>query len=55
MATIRKRNSLFQAIVRVTGHPTQTKSFAQKKDAKQWSMQTELKFRRDNAGILKRK
>jgi hypothetical protein len=36
MATIRQRNSRWQAIVKRQGYPTQSKTFALRKDAEKW-------------------
>ena len=44
MATISKRGSYqFQAIIRRTGHPTQTKTFETRKDAERWVRDIESK------------
>ena len=51
MATMRKHYGKWQTIVRIKGHPTVYKSFDQKTDAKRWSNETELKIRREDAGI----
>ena len=53
MATMRKHYGKWQTIVRIKGHPTVYKSFDQKTDAKRWSNETELKIRREDAGIAK--
>ena len=37
MATIRQRNDRWQAIVKRTGYPTQSKTFTLKKDAEKWA------------------
>lgn len=41
MATIRERNGRFHVQVRMKDHPTVTKSFRRKSDAKQWARETE--------------
>ena len=55
MSTLRQRNKHWQSIVRVTGHPILTKTFKSRTDAKRWGEQTELKLRREDAGITKLK
>ncbi len=42
MASIRKRSGKYHVQVRRQGFPTQTKSFSQLKDAKEWARQKEL-------------
>ncbi len=42
MASIRKRSGKYHVQVRRLGFPTQTKSFSQLKDAKEWARQKEL-------------
>lgn len=42
MASIRKRSGKYQVQVRRQGFPTQTKSFLQLRDAKEWARQKEL-------------
>ncbi len=44
MATIRKRGSRFQAIVRVTGYPQKSKSFHLRKDAEKWARSIEAQM-----------
>jgi len=53
MGTLRRRNGNWQSIVRVIGHPILTKTFKSRTDAKRWGEQTELKLRREDAGISK--
>ena len=53
MSTIRKHYDKWQSIVRVTGHPAIIKSFKSKTDATRWAAVTEVKLRREDAGILK--
>ena len=53
MAYIRSHRGKFQALVRIKGHPFIAKSFSQRKDVKRWSTETELKMRREDAGIAK--
>jgi integrase len=53
MSTIRKHYNNWQSIVRVTGHPAIIKSFKSKTDATRWAAVTEVKLRREDAGILK--
>ena len=53
MATMRKHYGKWQTVVRIKGHPIIYKSFDQKTDAKRWSIETELKIRREDAGIAK--
>ena len=53
MAHIREHYGSYQCLIRIKGHPTLAKSFKSKTDAKMWALQTELKIRREEAGILK--
>ena len=53
MPTLRKHYGSWQSIVRIQGHPTLTKSFKSRTDAKRWGVETELKLRREDAGISK--
>ena len=53
MAYIRSHRGKIQAIVRIKGHPFIAKSFSQRTDAKRWATETELKMRREDAGIAK--
>ena len=55
MSTIRKRDGRWQSIVRVLGHPYISKSFTTRTDATRWANLTEVKLRRDDAGISKLK
>ena len=49
MATIRLNRNKWQAIVRRTGYPQQSKSFISKTDARKWARQTEAKL---DAGVM---
>lgn len=42
MASIRKRNNRWEARVRRSGQPTQTKTFTLKSDAQQWAREAEI-------------
>tara|TARA_R100001143_G_scaffold53358_2_gene48816 strand:- start:416 stop:1369 length:954 start_codon:yes stop_codon:yes gene_type:complete len=53
MSTIRKHGDKWQSIVRINGHPSLAKSFISKTDATRWANQTEVKLRREDAGISK--
>ena len=53
MSTIRKQGQKWQSIVRVLGHPYISKSFTTRTDATRWANQTEVKLRREDAGIAK--
>jgi hypothetical protein len=53
MAYIRSHRGKFQALARIQGHPFIAKIFFQRKDAKRWATETELKMRREDAGIAK--
>ena len=53
MSTIRKHGQKWQSIVRIHGHPSLAKSFISKTDATRWANQTEVKLRREDAGISK--
>ena len=53
MPTLRKHYGAWQSIVRIQGHPALTKSFKSRTDAKRWGVETELKLRREDAGIAK--
>ena len=46
-------NNKWQSIIRIKGHPTLAKSFKSKTDAKRWGIETELKIRREEAGVAK--
>ena len=50
---IRKRGNKWQCYVRIKNHPSISKCFASRTDAKRWSIATELKLRREDAGIAK--
>ena len=43
----------WQCLVRVKHHPELSKSFTKHEDAKRWGIETELKIRREDAGIVK--
>ena len=53
MATIRKLRGKWQSIIRIQGHPLISKVFVSKIDSSRWSMYTESKLRREDAGISK--
>jgi len=53
MATLRIHGKKWQSIIRIAGHPILAKSFKSKTDAKRWAIETELKIRREDAGIAK--
>ncbi len=53
MAYVRQHRNAWQSIVRIAGHPHLAKSFKSKTDARQWALSTELKIRREDAGVLK--
>ncbi len=53
MSTIRKHYDKWQSIVRVSGHPALYKTFKSKTDASRWANLTEVKLRREDAGVLK--
>ena len=53
MSTIRKHYDKWQCLVRVKDHPQIIKSFTLREDAKRWGNETELKIRREDAGIVK--
>ena len=53
MSTIRKHYGNWQCLVRVKDHPHLSKSFTKHDDAKRWGNETELKIRREDAGIAK--
>ena len=53
MATLIKRPYGWQSLVRIKGHPQIIKTFKKFDDAKQWGLETELKIRREEAGIAK--
>ena len=55
MSTIRKQSKKWNAIVRVQGHPYISKTFVSKTDASRWANLTEVKLRREDAGISKMK
>jgi len=51
MSTIRKHYRKWQCLVRIKDHPQIIKSFKLREDAKRWGIETELKIRREDAGI----
>ena len=51
MSTVRKQAKSWNAIVRVQGHSYISKTFKSKTDATRWANITEVKLRRDDAGI----
>ena len=53
MSTIRKHYGNWQCLVRVKDHPQIIKSFKLKEDVKRWGIETELRIRLENAGIVK--
>ena len=53
MASVIKRKNGWQCEVRIKGHPRITKTLKHFADAKRWGLETELKIRREEAGILK--
>ena len=53
MSTIRKMRGKWQSIIRIQGHPLISKTFVSKTDAQRWAQLTEVKLRREDAGILK--
>tara|TARA_R100000008_G_scaffold6250_1_gene3563 strand:+ start:824 stop:1774 length:951 start_codon:yes stop_codon:yes gene_type:complete len=50
---IRKRGDKWQSQIRIVNRPCLSKSFSSKTDAKRWAIETELKLRREDAGIAK--
>ena len=54
MAYFRKRLGKWQCVIRIKGHPTTTKTFLLKRDAQLWAKNIELKYFREENGILKR-
>ena len=53
MAYLRKHRGKWQSVVRIKGHPNIARSFTQRSDAKRWGHETELKIRREDAGIAR--
>jgi hypothetical protein len=53
MSTIRKLRGNWQCLIRVINHPNLSKTFKKHEDAKRWANETELKIRREDAGIAK--
>ena len=53
MSSIVKMKNKWQGQVRVQGHPRIYKTFISKTDARRWAAETELKLRREDAGIAK--
>lgn len=52
MATFNKRNGRWRAIVRKSGHPQQSKTFATKAQAQAWAKQVETAIENTAAGIM---
>ena len=48
MATIRKRKDKYQALVRLSNHPTVSKTFTLKSDARTWARETEIQIQKGN-------
>ena len=48
MATIRKRKYKYQALVRLSNHPTVSKTFTLKSDARTWARETEIQIQKGN-------
>ena len=48
MATIRKRKDKYQALVRLSSHPTVSKTFTLKSDARTWARETEIQIQKGN-------
>ena len=53
MSYIRKMGTRYNCSVRLKGHPNLSKSFVKFSDAQRWGLETELKIRREEAGIAK--
>jgi len=53
MSYIRKTGKHWQCLIRIKDHPNLSKTFKKHEDAKRWSIETELKIRREDAGIAK--
>ena len=53
MAYLRKHRGKWQSVVRIKGHSNIARSFIQRSDAKRWGHETELKIRREDAGIAR--
>ena len=53
MSYIRKMGKHWQCLVRIKDHPNLAKTFKSFADAKRWSNETEVKIRREDAGIAK--
>ena len=53
MSYIRKMGKHWRCLVRIKDHPHLSKTFKKHEDAKRWSIETELKIRREDAGIAK--
>ena len=53
MATLRIHGKKWQSIIRIVGRPILAKNFQSKTDAKRWANETEIKIRREDAGIAK--
>ena len=53
MSTINKSGKKWRAIVRIQGHPYISKTFVSRTDASRWAQLTEVRLRREDAGIIK--
>ena len=53
MPTIRKLRGNWQCMIRVINHPNLSRTFKKHEDAKRWGNETELKIRREDAGVVK--
>ena len=53
MSTIRKHDNNWQRLVHLKDHTQIIKSFKLKEDMKRWGIETELRIRLENAGIVK--
>jgi hypothetical protein len=49
MSYIRKTGRHWQCLIRIKDHPNLSKTFKKHEDAKRWSIETELKIRREDA------
>ena len=53
MSYIRKTEKHWQCLIRMKDHSNLSKTFKKHEDTKRWSIETELKIRREDAGIAK--
>ena len=53
MSYIRKTEKHWQCLIRMKDHSNLSKTFKKHEDAKRWSIETELKIRREDVGIAK--